>query len=94
MGPSTPIARATRPPPLAHLTICNDETIPMPISDDDAFDDAMNPDPRDPKAGKPDTDDKRRESDDVPEEELDEALEETFPASDPIAPSRIDGPSN
>lgn len=28
------------------------------------------------------------------EEELDEALEETFPASDPIAPSRIDGPGD
>lgn len=26
------------------------------------------------------------------EEELDEALDETFPASDPISPSRIDGP--
>ncbi len=26
------------------------------------------------------------------EEELDEALDDTFPASDPIAPSRIDGP--
>lgn len=26
------------------------------------------------------------------EEEMDEALDETFPASDPIAPSRIDGP--
>lgn len=26
------------------------------------------------------------------EEQLDEALDETFPGSDPIAPSRIDGP--
>jgi hypothetical protein len=26
------------------------------------------------------------------DEKLDEALEETFPTSDPIAPSRIDGP--
>jgi hypothetical protein len=26
------------------------------------------------------------------DEELDEALEETFPASDPVAPSRIDKP--
>jgi hypothetical protein len=26
------------------------------------------------------------------EEELDEALDETFPASDPVSPSRIDGP--
>lgn len=26
------------------------------------------------------------------EEERDEALDDTFPASDPIAPSRIDGP--
>ncbi|RIX97952.1 hypothetical protein D3218_17870 [Aureimonas flava] len=29
----------------------------------------------------------------TPEEELDEALDDTFPASDPIAPSRIDGPA-
>lgn len=28
------------------------------------------------------------------EEELDEALEETFPASDPISPSRIDRPGD
>ncbi|WP_062012929.1 hypothetical protein [Aureimonas sp. AU4] len=28
------------------------------------------------------------------DERLDEALEETFPTSDPIAPSRIDGPRN
>jgi hypothetical protein len=28
------------------------------------------------------------------EERLDEAVDETFPASDPIAPSRIDGPGN
>ncbi|GGD99476.1 hypothetical protein GCM10011390_17860 [Aureimonas endophytica] len=28
------------------------------------------------------------------EENLDEAIEETFPASDPISPSRIDGPNN
>ncbi|WAP69914.1 hypothetical protein [Jiella pelagia] len=28
------------------------------------------------------------------EEDLDEALDETFPASDPISPSRIDGPNN
>lgn len=28
------------------------------------------------------------------EAELDEALDETFPASDPISPSRIDGPNN
>ncbi|KAB0682612.1 hypothetical protein [Aureimonas leprariae] len=28
------------------------------------------------------------------EEQLDEGLDETFPASDPIAPSRIDGPNN
>lgn len=28
------------------------------------------------------------------DEALDEALEETFPTSDPIAPSRIDGPNN
>ncbi len=28
------------------------------------------------------------------EEELDEALDETFPASDPVSPSRIDGPNN
>lgn len=28
------------------------------------------------------------------EEQLDEGLDETFPASDPIAPSRIDGPGN
>ncbi|HEX2017488.1 MAG TPA: hypothetical protein VGO17_00990 [Aurantimonas sp.] len=26
------------------------------------------------------------------EEELDEALDETFPASDPVSPARIDGP--
>ncbi|MBP0615985.1 hypothetical protein [Jiella mangrovi] len=28
------------------------------------------------------------------EAELDEALDESFPASDPITPSRIDGPNN
>ncbi|MDY8108951.1 hypothetical protein U0C82_07305 [Fulvimarina sp. 2208YS6-2-32] len=28
------------------------------------------------------------------EDDLDEALDETFPASDPIAPSHIDGPNN
>lgn len=28
------------------------------------------------------------------EERLDEAVDETFPASDPIAASRIDGPNN
>ena len=28
------------------------------------------------------------------DEALDEALEETFPTSDPISPSRIDGPNN
>jgi len=28
------------------------------------------------------------------DERLDEALEETFPTSDPIAPPRIDGPGN
>ncbi|MCQ0989425.1 hypothetical protein [Jiella marina] len=36
----------------------------------------------------------RREEGSVEENELDEALDETFPASDPIAPSRIDGPSD
>lgn len=66
----------------------------MPIRDDDAFDDAMNPDPREPKADNPRPTEKHRESEEVSEDELDEALEETFPASDPIAPSRIDGPSN
>ena len=30
----------------------------------------------------------------TPEEDLDNAIDETFPASDPIAPSRIDGPGN
>lgn len=29
----------------------------------------------------------------TPEEDLDNAVEETFPASDPISPSRIDGPN-
>lgn len=28
------------------------------------------------------------------EEELDEALDETFPASDPVSPSRIDRPGD
>lgn len=28
------------------------------------------------------------------EEELDTAIDDTFPASDPIAPRRIDGPDN
>ena len=28
------------------------------------------------------------------EAELDEALDETFPASDPVSPSRIAGPNN
>lgn len=28
------------------------------------------------------------------EEEVDVALDDTFPASDPISPSRIDGPKN
>lgn len=30
----------------------------------------------------------------TPEEDLDHAIDETFPASDPISPSRIDGPNN
>ncbi|NDV86112.1 hypothetical protein GTW51_05280 [Aurantimonas aggregata] len=44
----------------------------------------------------PDTD--KRSAEDIEEglmtdeEELDEALDETFPASDPVSPSRIDGP--
>ena len=29
----------------------------------------------------------------TPEEDLDHAVEETSPASDPISPSRIDGPN-
>ncbi|MCQ8780795.1 hypothetical protein [Mangrovibrevibacter kandeliae] len=28
------------------------------------------------------------------QEELDEALDDTFPASDPVEPSRVDGPNN
>ena len=40
--------------------------------------------------GRPRSDDTDRPL--TEEEELDEALEETFPASDPIAPSHIDGP--
>lgn len=30
----------------------------------------------------------------TPDETLDEALEDTFPASDPVAPPQIDGPNN
>ncbi|MBB4002830.1 MAG: hypothetical protein V7704_15240 [Aurantimonas endophytica] len=44
----------------------------------------------------PDTDERSAEDIEeglmTDEEELDEALDETFPASDPISPSRIDGP--
>lgn len=43
-------------------------------------------------------DDKRKPGDGerpmTDDENLDEALDETFPASDPISPSRIDGPNN
>ncbi|MCE7030746.1 hypothetical protein [Jiella avicenniae] len=37
------------------------------------------------------TEAEKREHD---EEELDEALDETFPASDPVSPTRIDGPAS
>lgn len=37
---------------------------------------------------------KEVEKDKTDDAELDEALDETFPASDPVAPSRIDGPNN
>ncbi|UIJ71296.1 hypothetical protein [Aurantimonas sp. HBX-1] len=44
----------------------------------------------------PDTDERSAEDIEeglmTDEEELDEALDETFPASDPVSPSRIDGP--
>ncbi|WP_187289090.1 hypothetical protein [Fulvimarina pelagi] len=67
----------------------------MRAKDDSAFDDAMNPPPRERKFGK--AEDKRaarKRGKDYSESEIDEALDETFPASDPIAPSRIDGPRN
>ena len=61
----------------------------MKTLSDDAFDDAMNPPPESAtKDG-----DQPADASQPSEEELDEALEETFPASDPIAPSRIDGPN-
>ncbi len=54
------------------------------------------------KPTNPEEDDRRAEPDGLTpggqerpmtqEEELDEALDETFPASDPVSPSRIDGP--
>jgi len=66
---------------------------------DTALDDATTPDPS--KAGGMETEAeaKRRKAQPgdqerpmAEDEELDEALDETFPASDPVSPSRIDGP--
>ena len=48
-------------------------------------------------AAQPLAEDKRTPGDQerplTPDEDLDNAVEETFPASDPISPSRIDGPN-
>ncbi|MEF2553635.1 hypothetical protein VQ042_20160 [Aurantimonas sp. A2-1-M11] len=56
----------------------------------------MNDDPREPreerKTGQNDASHGGGDRPMTEEEELDEALDETFPASDPVPPSRIDGP--
>ncbi|WP_427025677.1 hypothetical protein ACP4J4_07155 [Aureimonas ureilytica] len=52
--------------------------------------------PLDPETGRPSTEGVTPGGQHRPmteDEKLDEALEETFPTSDPIAPSRIDGPA-
>ena len=68
----------------------------MKTLNDDAMDDAMNPGPDETKKKpRPETardEDKRKPQES--EDELDEAIEETFPASDPVSPSRIDGPTS
>lgn len=67
--------------------------LPRPVGEDGLVDTA---DPGDTPPMQPIVDDKRTPGDQerpmTDEEELDEALDDTFPASDPIAPSRIDGP--
>lgn len=65
----------------------------MKVVDDDPMDRAMNSDPKknEKKPPKAESEEDRRKRDSE-EEELDEALDETFPASDPVSPSRIDGP--
>ncbi|MER0238568.1 hypothetical protein [Fulvimarina sp. MAC8] len=67
----------------------------MRARDDSAYDDAMNPPP--PETGSDNTQKgsaKQERNKGYEESDIDEALDETFPASDPIAPSRIDGPGN
>ena len=72
----------------------------MKTLDDRALDDAMNPDPRKGGLMASNTNAKKEKSDGEKDaathedEELDEALDETFPASDPVSPSRIDGPTH
>ncbi|MAY29499.1 MAG: hypothetical protein ABJF67_13450 [Aurantimonas coralicida] len=67
----------------------------MKTLNESAMDNAMHAGPRDRAEDKDAKDNAASGGGDRPmtdEEELDEALDETFPASDPVAPSRIDGP--
>lgn len=64
----------------------------MRARDDSALDNAMNPAPRPTDLKKAQKDGAGGKADKgYTESDIDEALDETFPASDPIAPSRIDG---
>lgn len=83
------------PDPILPEPIGEDGLVTQP--DDGSADDedrSASPDPKPPLP--PIAEDKRTPGDQkrpmTEEEELDEALDDTFPASDPIAPSRIDGP--
>lgn len=76
-------------------TNADNPILPEPVGEDGLVqtdDAASHPTPPVP----PIVEDKRTPGDQerpmTEEEELDEALDDTFPASDPIAPSRIDGP--
>ncbi|MEX6506315.1 hypothetical protein [Jiella sp. M17.18] len=70
----------------------------MKTMNDNARDDAMNADPRKTGGMAGEAEAKRppqpgdQERPMTENEELDEGLDETFPASDPVSPSRIDGP--
>ncbi|MBB3937152.1 hypothetical protein [Aureimonas phyllosphaerae] len=70
--------------------------LPAPIGEDGLVQTGDGARPGDTPPLPPIAEDKRTPGDQerpmTEEEELDEALDDTFPASDPIAPSRIDGP--
>ncbi len=91
--PETPERNA--PDPILPEPIGEDALVTQP--DDGALADGGQPQGSDPTPPIPPVaEDKRTPGDQerpmTEEEELDEALDDTFPASDPIAPSRIDGP--